>query len=55
VLFLSKTKMERYVPLCKEDAHELGVSFSEMEMERCVPLCREDAHELGVSFSLRRR
>jgi hypothetical protein len=28
VLFLSKMEMERCVPLCREDAHELGVSFS---------------------------
>ena len=28
VLFLSETKMERCVPLCREDAHEKGVSFS---------------------------
>jgi hypothetical protein len=35
VLFLSKTEMERCVPLSGEDAHEMGVSF---EMKRCVPL-----------------
>jgi hypothetical protein len=28
MLFLSKTEKERCVPLCGEDAHELGVSFS---------------------------
>jgi hypothetical protein len=47
--------MERCVPLCREDAHEMGVSFLfEMEMERCVPLCREDAQEMGVLFEMKR-
>jgi hypothetical protein len=27
VLFLSETEMECCVPLCGEDAHEMGVSF----------------------------
>ena len=35
VSFLSKTEMECCVPLCGEDAHEMGVSF---EMKQCVPL-----------------
>jgi hypothetical protein len=35
VSFLSEIEMERRVPLCREDAHEMGVSF---EMKRCVPL-----------------
>jgi hypothetical protein len=55
VSFLSKTEMERCVPLCREDAHEMGVSFlSETKMERCVPMCREYAHEMGVSFEMKR-
>jgi hypothetical protein len=27
VSFLSETEMERRVPLCGKDAHEMGVSF----------------------------
>jgi hypothetical protein len=55
VLFLSETEMERCVPLCGEDSHEMGVSFlSETEMECCVPLCGEDSHEMGVSFEMKR-
>jgi hypothetical protein len=34
-VFLSETEMEQCVPLCGEDAHEMGVLF---EMKRCVPL-----------------
>ena len=33
----SETEMERCVPLCGEDAHEMGVSF---EMKRCVYPCK---------------
>jgi hypothetical protein len=54
VSFLSETEMERCVPLCGEDAHDMCVSFlSETEMERCVPLRGEDAHEMGVSFEMK--
>jgi hypothetical protein len=35
VSFLYETDMEQCVPLCGEDAHEMGVSF---EMKQCVPL-----------------
>jgi hypothetical protein len=28
VWFLSETKMEHCVPLCREDSHEMGVSFT---------------------------
>jgi hypothetical protein len=53
VSFLSATEMQRCVPLCREDAHEMGVVLSETEMERCVPLSKEDAHEMGVSFEMK--
>jgi hypothetical protein len=54
VLFLSETEMERCVPLCREDAHVMGVSFlSETDMECCVSLCGKDAHEMGVSFEMK--
>jgi hypothetical protein len=46
--------MECCVPLCREDSHDICVSFhSEMDMERCVPLCMEDSHEMGVSFEMK--
>ena len=35
VSFLSETEMERCVPMSREDAHEMGVSFA---MKRCVSL-----------------
>ena len=55
VSFFTETEMKRFVPLCGEDAHEMGVSFLfETEMERCVPLCREYAHEMGLSFEMKR-
>jgi hypothetical protein len=45
VSFLSKTEMERCVPLCEKDSHEMGVLFLfETEMEHCVPPCGEDSH-----------
>jgi hypothetical protein len=40
--------MKRCVPLRREDAHEMGVSF---EMKRCeTPVRGEGAHVMGLLF-----
>jgi hypothetical protein len=44
--------MERCVPLRREDAHELGVSFSLRRDETmCTPVRGEGAHVMGLLFS----